>query len=292
MDGDTRDLQPRRIAPYVVAAFVLGVGILGLVMAIAAKRTNSAVLFVGLPTALALALTLARPARSVHGLTFRVISIGLLLASVLLHEGAICLIVAAPLVYAVGHCLAAVIQSDRRRASAFVLVPVALVLSLEGVQPDWRISPVQTVTATRTVAVGPAEVARRVAAGPRVDTTPRPGLVALLPLPAHAGGSGDHWFFHFDGDSHGPGGELVTEVTDRGPSGLGFRPVSDTSVVARWLDWRGARLAWHGTASGDTEVTLTMTFTRGLDPSWYFGPIEQLLVRAAAGYLLDSMALS
>jgi hypothetical protein len=41
-----------------------------------------------------------------------------------------------------------------------------------------------------------------------------------------------------------------------------------------------------------TSVTLTVHFTRGLDPSWYFGPVESAMVGAAADYLLDALTLT
>ncbi|MFC7479962.1 hypothetical protein ACFQX7_07870 [Luedemannella flava] len=95
-----------------------------------------------------------------------------------------------------------------------------------------------------------------------------------MPLPEHIGGAGidpgDRWVFHFHGDAHGPGGQVVTEVVGRTADSVRFRVVSDTSITARWLDWRDAAFQWRPVAGG-TEVTLRIAFTRGLDPSWYFG---------------------
>jgi hypothetical protein len=50
-------------------------------------RLDSAALFVGLPLVLAVILALAPPAKSLHGLTFRVVTFGLLITSAFLHEG-------------------------------------------------------------------------------------------------------------------------------------------------------------------------------------------------------------
>lgn len=292
MDDDEPRPEPTSWlrASWLLSGLVLAVGAVGAVLAVTTGRGDSAVFFVGLPTLLALAVARTRPARTAHGITFKVITIGLLLSAVLLHEGAVCLIFAAPLVYAVGHGIAALVDAARRRVAALVLVPVALVLSLEGVQPAWRVAPVQTVSVTHTVAASPDEVARRVGDGPRIGSAGKPWAIALLPLPGHVSHQGDLWRFTFHGDSHGPGGELVTRVSARGDGWMEFTPVSDTTIVTRWLDWREARLSWRP-GPGGTEVTLTMSFVRGLDPSWYFGPIETGLVHSAAGYLLDTMAL-
>ena len=66
--------------------------------------------------------------------------------------------------------------------------------------------------------------------------------------------------------------------------------MSDTSVVHRWLTWTGAELTWSAAPAGST-VRLTLHFTRALDPSWYFGPIEQFMVGSAADAILDSLGL-
>ena len=39
-----------------------------------------------------------------------------------------------------------------------------------------------------------------------------------------------------------------------------------------------------------TAVVWTLHYTRGLDPEWYFGPLERYAVRLAAGYLIDNLA--
>jgi hypothetical protein len=281
----------------VLSAVCVVVGVFGFAISVATGTADSALLFVGLPTLLALAIAVSRPARSIYGLTFKGITLGLLLAAVLLHEGAICVLFAAPLVYAVGYAISLTISIGRRRGhrGAYAVVPIALLLSIEGVVPGWRVAPVQTVTATHTVAIAPAEVAARLSAGPDLAGTPRSWLLANMPLPGHTGGNGigvgDRWIFAFHGDSHGPGGQLVTEVTHRGPDSVEFQRISDTSIVHRWLDWHTARITWHA-VEGGTEVRMDLTFGRGLDPSWYFGPIEDVMVGAAADYLLDSLSLA
>ena len=270
---------------------------LGLAVAIGSGHTDSAMLFVGLPTLLAVAITLSPPARSVHGMTFKGLTVAILLSAVVLHEGAICVLFAAPLVYAVGHTVAAIVTHTRK--GTYAVVPLALLLGLEGLAPGLRVAPDQAVTVTHTVSAPPAEVARLIATGPDVAVAPRSMLLANMPLPGHVAGSGvdlgDRWAFHFHGDSHGPGGVLITEVTEHTETVAGghvrFSTVSDTSIVARWLEWTSASLDWQ-TTGAVTSVTLTVHFTRGLDPSWYFGPVESAMVGAAANYLLDALTLT
>ncbi len=285
--------EPGARGSYVLVGLVVTLSVVAFVLAVSTGRVDSAILFVGLPTLLALAVAVSPSRGSPHLMTFKGITIALLMAAVFLHEGAICVLLAAPLVYAVGHAITAIVTYTRRRLHLAV-VPLALLLGAEGVVPSWRVDPHHEVSATHVVAAAPGDIVARVAAGPRLDAAPRPWLLTGMPVPQHVGGAGidpgDQWVFHFHGDAHGPGGVLVTEVAERTPDSVRFRVVSDSSITARWLHWREGTLRWHA-VDGATEVTLRIAFTRRLDPSWYFGPLDELFTDAAAGYLLDALGL-
>jgi hypothetical protein len=96
--------------------------------------------------------------------------------------------------------------------------------------------------------------------------------------------------FAYHGTTHGPGGHLIAEVETAEPGRLGFRFAEDTSITARWLTWQRAELSWRTADTGQTEVRITASYRRGLDPSWYFGPLQDALVHEGAGHLLDMMA--
>jgi hypothetical protein len=289
------DSQPRRLHVAQVGGtiVVLTVAAIAFVGTIGVGHTDSAMVYVGLPTLLALAITLSPPARSAHGMAFKATTVGLLVAAVLVREGVICVIIVAPLVYFVVHVLVAIFTSFGRRS--YALAPLVLLLGLEGLVPGLRLVPDQTVTVTHTVNLTPAAVAERIAQGPDFSRVQKPWLLAMAPLPGHVEGGGlepgDGWAFVFHGDNHGPGGEFLCRVTARTAQSVEFQPVSDTSVVTRWLHWSDATLEWHAAPAG-TQVTLTLTFTRRLDPSWYFGPIEQLMIGSAGDVILDSLGLA
>ncbi|MGH3657850.1 MAG: SRPBCC family protein [Micromonosporaceae bacterium] len=289
--GPRRERAARRGLSYAVA----GVAVAGFFLAIATGHRDSALLFVGLPGLLAVATALS-PTRTTHGLTFKAITISLLLAAVYLHEGAICVLMAAPLVYGVGHGVVAIIRlADRSsRRGSYAVLGLLVVASMEGVIPGWRVAPEQAVTVVREVDLSPAAVAERVEAGPRLGP-PRSLLLrtAGMPLPYEVSGDGldvgRRWRFGYQGGSHSPGGETVTEVTARRKGYARFRVVRDTSITGRWLHWRSADLTWHANGDGGTRIVLTFRFVRGLDPSWYFGPIETGYAYEGAGYLLDGL---
>ena len=76
----------------------------------------------------------------------------------------------------------------------------------------------------------------------------------------------------------------------RAASLVRWRAVSDSSHMTHFLDWREAIVQWEPVDAHTTKVTWTLRYRRGLDPSWYFGPMERHAARLAAGYLIDSVA--
>jgi len=42
-------------------------------------------------------------------------------------------------------------------------------------------------------------------------------------------------------------------------------------------------------ADGTTRVELTISYRRGLDPAWYFGPMQRRAISESAEYLLKNI---
>ena len=259
-------------------------------------NADSALIFVGLPLALVVALAVA-PIRSAHGRVFQVTTICLLVIAVLAHEGAICVLLAAPLVYGVAHGVTALVRliNERHRAYA-LLLPLLLVSSVEGVDQDWRVHPVQTVEVVRMVDLDAAEVSVRIAHGPSPAPQESWALKALgMPSPEHIHGNGidpgARWTFAYHGSSHGPGGQTVFEVTRRSAGEVDFRIVEDTAITARWFEWHVATMRWSAIDDTHTRVQLNIEYERGLDPSWYFGPVNDMLLHEGGAFLMDMLGL-
>ena len=290
--------QPRRTtANWVLAGLIAAFGVVVFVLTVREGRADSALLFVGLPVVLAAALALT-PGHTAHGRVFVVTTIALLLAAVALHEGAVCVILAAPLVYAVAHGTTALIRALRNssRTYAIVAVPLLLLPGLEGTGLAPRLAPEQRVEVVRVVALPADEVAARLAAGPRPEPARSVPLRMLgVPTPGQVSGDGldpgDRWVFGYHGSAHGPGGHLLALVETSRPQQVTFRFVEDSSITARWFAWQHADVRWREIGPGHTEVRVTVDYRRGLDPSWYFGPLQQLLLGEGVGHLLDMMRL-
>ncbi|MFF0149920.1 hypothetical protein [Micromonospora sp. NPDC005203] len=294
---DEEEPAERTAANWVLAGLITLFGLVVFIGVVNQGRADSAALFVALPVLLAAALALT-PRQTTHGRVFTATTMALLLAAVMLHEGAICVLLAAPLVYAVAHGTTALIHALRKanRPYVFAAVPLLLLPGLEGSGIAGRVDPEQTVEVTRVVGLPIDRVAEHLAAGPR-PTAVRSAPLRLLgvPTPGQVSGDGlnlgDRWMFGYHGSAHGPGGHLLAEVDDVAPGRIGFRFVEDSSITARWFTWRHAELRWRAIDPGHTEVRVRVDYARGLDPSWYFGPVQQVLLGAGAGHLLDMLAL-
>ncbi|MCB0928264.1 MAG: hypothetical protein U0R77_10985 [Mycolicibacterium insubricum] len=301
--------RPQWALAGLILALAVGVVAVRVVKGVGLGQT--AAFYIGIPTVFALVLALSTPAKSLVGMTMRAITIALLLAMPALGEGFVCVLVAAPLCYAVGLLVALLIGWARRidgpRAPAFVAPAVLLLMSCEGVTPATTLPDQQSVSATRQVAATPEQVQAAVARPLRFADRQPGGLLALgFPRPLSDAGSGlgvgDRRTVTFSGAHHRPPGmtahhwgehstELVLRVVDRTADSVTFETVSDNTPLATWLGWQRSRLSWRAVASGGTELTWTLGFTRRLAPAWYFGPLEQVVATEAAGYLLDAIDL-
>ena len=280
---------PRRSQVALLAVVVGVVGLSGVALAAATGRLDSALLFVGVPCLLAFGIGTVR-GRGGWGTVFQVVTVVLLLCSALLQEAAVCVLVAAPLVYGIAAVTYAAVTATRRRGTrALALSPILLVVLVEGVLPGARIHPEQTASATRTVGSSCADFEAALARGPRPDPDRDRGLLLRAlpyPTPTAATGSGlapgDGWTLTLGG------GELRTRVTDATPASLGFEVASDTTRLERWVTVRSGRLAWTQTPGG-CRATMTVGFERHLDPALYFGPVSELFVDAGADAFLAAL---
>src|SRR5215471_15186708 len=115
--------EPRDWAgPIILTSIVVCAAAIGVVMTIESGLKDSAVLFVGVPSILAILIAwFWRAEKNIHAMTFKWITFGMLVAAICLHEGAICVIMAAPVVYLVGHGIAAIAAWEKKRAGALVV---------------------------------------------------------------------------------------------------------------------------------------------------------------------------
>ena len=242
----------------------------------------------------ALFMAMLPPAKTYTGTLLKATTLLLLLSGVILAEGLICILMAAPLFYMVaviGGLLLDHVRLKSRATRALLIAPLGL-LSLEGVHADLSAERAETVVVSRTVAGSPAEVEAALAARPDFDRTLPFALRMGFPRPVRSLGQGlepgDRRLVHFAGGEGKPG-DLVLEVSESTPGRVVFDAISDTSHIAHWMTWRSAEVTWAEVAPGRTDVTWTLRYDRELDPVFWFGPTERGAVALTAAYLLDCL---
>jgi hypothetical protein len=259
-----------------------------------AQLGHSSLMFMGIPTVLAIMLCLAPPAKSITGGIMKSITFALLIIAPLLGEGYLCILFASPIFYMLGAIIGAFADTARakRRATLGCVAILLLPICLEGVTPQWSFNRTQTVAATAIVAASADQVEQALAQSPDVHT-PLPRFLSIgFPRPIWARGQGLHpgdtRTIHFTGAEGDPPGDLTMRITASRPGLVHFQTVSDTSKLTQWIAWRSSQVEWRAIDATHTQVTWTIQFDRQLDPAWYFAPWERFAVRDAAQYLLHA----
>jgi len=278
----------------------MAAGSLGYRFLVLHRLEQTSALFIGLPAVLAILLAFTRPPKSATGVILKLMTVLLLLSGILLGEGFICIVMAAPLFYLVGFVIGRVIDDvekrRRRRLDArlygLILLPF-VPLSLEGVSPALSFSRAEEVTVERVVPASAAAVERALSSPPAWER-PLPLFLRLrFPRPQAAWGEGlepDAYRGIRFTDMEEPPGILVLRVSERSAGFVRFAAESDTSMIAHWLDWKNVDVRWEQVSPEATRVRWTLRYERRLDPAWYFGPWERYAARLAAGYLIEAVA--
>jgi hypothetical protein len=285
---------PRRLGPFI--GLCLGVAAVSVLyrIIVLGQKEQTALMFIGLPTAMAILLTFLPRAKSATGMIMKGISLFLLIMGILFIEGFICILMAAPFFYSIGFIVG--IFADKARARRefdkrfkVLVLPALILMSLEGLTGALSFPRDEAVTVSRDVALAPAAAREQLARGPWFVWTQLPLYLKIgFPYPQEIQGTGlevnDTWKIRFAGGEGKPG-DLLARVVESDADHLLVERVSDGSHISHWLDWREAEWKIEPHENG-SKVTLTMRYRRLLDPAWYFKPLERYGVRKAGEYFL------
>ena len=281
---------------------ILAVGVLLYDLLYKHNLEQTAALFIGLPAFLAIAITLTPKARSTTGMIMKGMTIALLLSGILLREGFICIIMAAPIAYLVGGIIGLVIDRSRDRDDNHGVYSVVLflvfVFSLEGIHPTLAFPGDEIVRVERVISAEAIGIEQTLSSadtwGQSLPFYLRLGFPRPLLIENGGLAVGDHWSVHFSGPAglyqEGPAGDLNMIVEARTENTVRFRILSDTSHIRHWLKWQASEVYWTPISATETLVTWTFYYERQLAPAWYFSPWERYAVGLAGSYLIDTLA--
>jgi hypothetical protein len=274
---------------------------------VAHNLQQTAALFVGIPALLAIVVVFGVSPDSAAGVACKAVTIGLLVSVLFLWEGILCVLMSAPLFFAVAVGISQLMERARESKdhttltlrSCLVLLAIAP-LSLEGVTEFTTVNREESVEASRIVHASAEAVERALFDSPRFSRMRPLFLRAGFPSPVatrieHAAAE-THWVIQMRGGEmllsgmEPRTGDLTLRLEQARPGLVRWHAVSDTSHMTHFLMWRDIVVQWQAVDASTTRVTWTLRYARGLDPAWYFGPLERYATRLAAGYLIDSVA--
>ena len=284
--------------------FVFVLGVIGIFAHTLRSKElfDSAALYVGLPFLLALGMCILPKAKSHVGATFKGITIAILLAFPVLQEGVICMLMASPLLYIVGLLLAW--SNDRhkkkQKGSKLQLAAVTSVLalaSIEGVHEKTSFPRNNTAEYSQVLEASIGDVRKKLASTPDFKET-RPVYMRIFPLAVKTSGSGlnvgderkldyiyKKWIF-----TNEKSGSTVFRITESTGNYIRFDIPHDKSYLSSYLTWQSSEVFLIPINENRTKVTWRLSYTRKLDPVWYFGPMQHHYVTQAAKALVDNVA--
>jgi hypothetical protein len=265
---------------------------------------SSAALYIGLPLLLAIGMSLLPATKSAMGATMKGITIGFLLAAVVLREGSICIIFAAPIFYGVGAIIAGMIDYSRRKSDqnskvlSMVAIAIVLLLSTEGTLPATTFDRENAVEVSKVVNASRDDILAQLTKEITFDKD-RPMFlrlfrypVAVTPIGLKIGDETRISFVYFKHVWWSKvAGNLVLRTIESTPDKIAFSAASDDSYLSHYLQWQASVVTFKPINDQQTLVTWRLEYKRLLDPAWYFGTLQHFAVRQAAEQLIDNVAV-
>ena len=220
-------------------------------------------------------------------------------SSLLLLEGWLCMLFALPLYLVVVGLVFLVADAGRdstyktRMAALPLLIAV---LSMEGAVPGVAFQRDHSVTRSAVVSASIPDIKAQLAQ-PFTLERERSRFLSLFPLPhrfdAGTLEEGDVHVGHFTyrrwpvGNTHN--GELHVALAEVGERHLRTEIVRNDAYFAHYLTVKGTRVEMEPLPGGQTRVSLSIDYSRDLDPAWYFGPLQKRAMGESAELLLDAL---
>lgn len=259
---------------------------------------HSAALFLGIPLIMTLLLTRCMHTKSITRHMMTGLIVGLIASYVVLKEGSFCVPMTAPLFLFTGLVTSQSLQAyqhSRNSQRYLLLTPCILILmlSLEGISEKLSVKRTSVISYTSETSLGTEEIIQRLSQNNQI--TKLPLLLRWgFPQPVNVSGSGINVGatreIYFAGGEGKPGSALF-KLIEQKENMLKFELVYDDSHISHWLNWKSSTVRWNTTSHGKTQINWEIEYQRQLDPSWYFGPLQNLAVKAAAKTLVDNLIL-
>ena len=134
---------------------------------------QTAALFIGIPALIAIVVVLFVSTRSASDVALKAVGVGLLVSMLLMWEGVLCVLMAAPLFLLVALVIGWTVYFARDRqqkpTALSIIILIVAPMSLEGVTPATTINRAQVASETKIVAASPDAIGCALFGSPRFD---------------------------------------------------------------------------------------------------------------------------
>jgi len=268
---------------------------------------RSALLYVGIPFVIAIALLFIERPKQASNWKRRYINLVLLSliimlgSSVVLFEGFVCVVMFMPIYFGIV-LLMFLFEALRRffhhrqygRYAADLLSLVILLSAFEGVVEQLSFEREYSVAVEQVIAADIAQIKKQLTRPIELNKSRHP-LLALFPMPyaIEAGtlNAGDvhrlNFRYHrwFVTNTHE--GSMALEISEVQDYYIRTQFIEDSSYISSYIQLHGTEIRLQPLGDGHTKVSLTIHYKRILDPVWYFGPLQQFVIGETAQFLLD-----
>ncbi len=259
------------------------------------KIEQTAILFVGIPALITLLLIKhSQTPKTLYGIVFKTVTIFLLMSSILLGEGLVCIIIMAPIFYMVAGLIVLLInllkKNDKTKLNSYIIIPALLIVS-----QSYEIATTPRLLNVKTTVEVPGHhsLASFNATPDFLEDYPtffKIGFPKPIAIKGKGIDIGDYRKIEFKSNTKGIG-TLHLEVKDKTKNTITFKVVGDDTHISHWLTWKEIMVSIENHDDNTSSITWTTIFNCDLGPSWYFEPTEKYGVKIMNEHLINSFFL-
>ncbi len=252
---------------------------------------QTSILFVGLPALLTiLVIKYAKTPKTAYGVVFRIITLFLLMSSILLGEGIVCVLFAAPIFYGVSAIIVSIYeyQKKNRKINSILIIPVLILLS--------QLSEIKSTPPNQTIQVSKVffhniNLQEDISKSPDLSTNLpyffKLGFPKPVGIKVQGTDIGDEINISFKSTTKGVG-VLSLRIVSCNKNQVVLEVAKDESHINHWLTWEKILIEVKQFGNHQSEVTWTTSYTCDLGPQWYFTPLENYAVRLMNLHLINT----
>lgn len=291
MKQDTNEQAGAKKALYVLVGILAAATLTFRLIAFTGKEQTS-LLFVGIPALITLlVIRFSGTPKSSYGVAFKGITLFLLISSIVLGEGTVCIIMAAPIFYGVTALIVRFNNyRDRHGKNKFfsiAIIPLLLIIS----QPLDYVGETPVETVKTSVVINKKVSLNSFNEHPDFMKNYPKFFNLGFPEPVNIQGKGinigDLREVAFKSSTKGIG-ILTLRVTEKTASSITFDVPKDETHIHHWLTWKKVHVELTPLRNGGTEVIWTSQYTCDLGPKWYFKAIEDYTIGIMNEHLIHS----